>query len=383
MSNAEKERAWVEVDLAALEENYRAVREAAPPGTALIPMVKADAYGLGARRVVRALDPLGPWGYGVAAVEEGVDLRRAGVERPVVVFSPMAPQAVARAAAARLTASISDLASLERWAAEAGRVGQTLDFHVEIDTGMGRAGFTWSDAAQWSQTVARGQGSHLRWAGVYTHFLGADEADPEATRVQWERFEAALSHLSVPRESLVVHACNSAAAMRWPRYAGDAVRPGVFLYGGRIGGLESPALARPPRAVASVRARIVRVYDARPGSTLGYGATHRAERPERWATLAIGYGDGLPRALGNRGSALVGGARVAIVGRISMDMTVVDVTDVPSPRPGDIATLIGRDGGEEITVDEVAALAGTISYEILTGLGPRLPRVEVGDGIDG
>jgi alanine racemase len=153
------------------------------------------------------------------------------------------------------------------------------------------------------------------------------------------------------------------------------VRPGIFLYGGRAVAAGVDDVAR-PEAVAALRARLVRVREVPPGTTVGYGATHAAKAWERWGTLAIGYGDGLARALGGRGSALVRGTRVPIVGRISMDMTVVDISSVPDAQVGDVATLIGQDGNEEITVDEVAEQAGTISYEVLTRLGSRLPRVE-------
>jgi len=373
-------RAWVEVDLDALRANFRAVRARVGPRPAIIPMVKADGYGLGAERVVRALEPLGPWGYGVAAAEEGAALRRAGVERPVIVFSPLPPGAVPLAAEAGLTAAISDLAGLDRWAAEARRLGRPLDFHVEVDTGMGRSGFDWRETPEWGPAVRERTGPLVRWTGVFTHFHAADAPQRLPTEVQWERFQDALVQLPVSREDLMVHAANSAAALRWPEYAADAVRPGIFLYGGDPAPAAGPEELPRPRPVAAVRARIALVREVPPGSTVGYGATHTARGWERWGTVVIGYGDGLPRSLGNRGSALVRGRRVALLGRVSMDMVVVDLTGVPEADVGDVVTLIGRDGGAEITLEEVAALADTISYEILTGLGPRLPRVEVGGG---
>lgn len=374
MSNVNTSRAWVEVDLAALQHNFRAVRDAIGTRPAIIPMVKADAYGLGMQRVVRALDPLEPWGYGVATADEGVALRQAGVRRPIVVFGPTPPQGVASAAAARLTLSISDIASLERWVAAAGDDG--LDFHVEIDTGMGRAGFDWRELSQWAPRVRDLARQNVRWTGVFTHFHGADSADRTATKAQWARFQDAVAQLPISREDLLVHAANSAAALRWPELAADAVRPGIFLYGGDPA--PGTGVAK-PRAVAAVRARLGLVRDVPPGSTVGYGATHVSRGWERWGTVTIGYGDGVPRRLGNRGTALVAGRVVPFVGRTSMDMIVVDISGVPDARVGDEVTLIGRDGEAEITVDEVAELAETISYEILTGLRPRLPRVEKGE----
>ncbi|HSJ06847.1 MAG TPA: alanine racemase [Longimicrobiales bacterium] len=374
--NTNQTRAWAEIDLAALQHNFRAVREAVGPGPGIIPMVKADAYGVGAHRVVRALDPLDPWGFGVATADEGAALRDMGVQRPVIVFGPLAPQAVETAAAARVITTVSDIAALDRWAEAARRHGP-LEFHVEIDTGMGRAGFDWREAPAWAPAVVERCSEMLRWTGVYTHFHGADSPDPTATAVQWERFRDALAQLPVSREDLLVHASNSAASMRWPGFAADAVRPGIYLYGGHVG---PEADVPPPRPVVSVRSRLVLVRDVPPGSTVGYGATHVARGWERWGTLGIGYGDGLPRRLGNRGSGLVRGRRVPFVGRTSMDLTVVDISGVPDVDVGDVVTLIGKDGGAEIRVDDVAALAETISYEILTGLRPRLPRVETNHG---
>ncbi|MEO5511672.1 MAG: alanine racemase, partial [Longimicrobiales bacterium] len=298
----------------------------------------------------------------------------AGVTRPILLTSPLPPQDVTTAAGAGLTASISDLAGLARWR-EAAETTGGLDFHVEVDTGMGRAGFDWRETSQWAPVLSSGS-SRAKWTGIYTHMHSADAADAMATETQWQRFQDSLAQLPVSREDLMVHAANSATALRWPGYAADAVRPGIFLYGGRVTDPSFGEGVPDPAAVASVRARVVLVRDVPPGGTLGYGATHVARGWERWATLAIGYGDGLPRVLGNRGCALLHGRRVPIVGRISMDMTVVDITGAPNVSAGDVATLIGRDGDQCITVDEVAQQAGTISYEILTGLTPRLPRIE-------
>ncbi len=368
-------RAWIEVDLDAVRANYDTIRRSTGYGTAVIPMVKADAYGLGARGVVRTLDPLEPWGFGVATASEGEALRSYGITRPVLVVGPMSPQAVDVAAAHRLTASISSVDGLDAWAAAAERAGgEPLDFHVEVDTGMGRSGFDWREVGQWAPAVLRRMGRAVRWTGCFTHFHSADAPNPRASATQWERFRDALVELPVPASDLLVHAANSAAALRWPEYRADAVRPGIFLYGGH----PAPRVADvpPPRAVASVRARLVLVRDVPPGTTVGYRATHVARGPERWGTVGIGYGDGLPRSLGNRGTALVRGRPVPMVGRVSMDLTTIRLDGVEGAAVGDVVTFIGEDGGARVSVDGVAALAGTIGYEILTGLGTRLPRVE-------
>jgi len=214
----------------------------------------------------------------------------------------------------------------------------------------------------------------LRWEGCFTHFHSADEVG-EATENQWDRFHQAVACLPPMPPGAILHACNSPGALRRPDFAADAVRPGIFLYGGSVG----EGLPR-PEPVAALRARVTLLRDARKGDTLGYGATHAARGPERWATVGIGYGDGLPRLLGNRGHALVKGRRVPIIGRISMDATVLDVSGVDGLEVGTVATFFGRDEGGEIAVDEVAGLAQTISYEILTDLTLRVPRIWTADG---
>ncbi len=369
-------RAWVEVDLGAFARNLRRVREAAG-GASVVPMVKADAYGLGMAQMVGAAraelagDEL--WGFGVAAVAEGERLRALGWTGRVLVVAPAPPGELARAAAAELTLALSSLDAARRWAELARASGKRLAFHAEIDTGMGRAGFPAAEAAEWGRALHEIPGDLLAWEGCYSHFHSADEPDLAPTDAQERRFREALAALPDAGEGgarRVLHPAHSAAALRRGGYGGDLVRPGIFLYGGRAG----PGAV--PEAVASVRARIGLVRQVPPGTTCGYGATYTATRRETWGTLAIGYGDGLPRRLSPAGGeALVRGRRVPMLGRISMDMTVVDLTEVPGARPGDAATLIGRDGGAEIALDEVAARCGTISYEILTGLGPRLPRV--------
>jgi len=338
------------------------------PGPGLVPMVKADAYGLGMAEALDVLDPLEPWGFGVATVDEGVAVRRRGIRRPVVVFSPVGAHELAEAHAAELTVTVSHLAVLQALT-EAARAGGAPAFQTEVDTGMGRAGLDWRDVADWGPRARLAHDAGAPWTGCYTHLHSADESAASA-REQGRRFRETLAALPAPGGEFVRHVLNSPGAFRVPELALDLVRPGIFLYGGAVGeGLPGPS------PVASVRARVVHLKETRPGDTVGYGATHVARGDERWATVALGYGDGLPRALGNRGSALVRGARVPIVGRISMDVTVVDISSTPSVSLGEVVTFLGCDGNARITVDEVAEVAGTISYEILTGFTARVPRL--------
>lgn len=372
------------MDEGALRRNLRRVADAAGPGASVVPMLKANAYGLGVDAVLRTvqagLAPDGPWAVGVAAVAEGEQLRALGWTGRVMVFAPAPPGEFARAARAGLTLALSDLDGVRRWAHAARQAGRRLAFHAEIDTGMGRAGFPFAAAGEWGREVDALAGDLLRWEGCFTHFHSADEPDLGPTDEQQRRFLQALDALPPPRGDVprrTLHSANSAAALRRSGFGLDLVRPGIFLYGGSAG----PGAV--PEPVASVRARIAVVRQVPAGWSCGYGATYTARRTERWGTLAIGYGDGLPRALAPAGGeALVRGRRVPIIGRVSMDMTVVDLTEAPEAEAGDVATLIGRDGGERIGLDEVAAKCGTISYEILTGLGARMPRVYV-DGTRG
>jgi alanine racemase len=338
-------------------------------------MVKADAYGLGVAETVRALAPEKPWGWGVATLDEGLELRALGVLEPVIVFPPLPPGSLAPALAAQLHVCVSSLEALDALVAAAHALGVEPSIHLDVDTGMGRTGLDWRRAPEWGRRVAEAARDGVRWVGVFTHLHSADEG-AESVREQWHRFQEALRAIPDWPPGLLVHVLNSAGAFRAPDYAAAAVRPGIFLYGGEVGpGQPSPD------PVVSLHARVAHVRDAPAGTTCGYGATYRAGRAERWATLSLGYADGLPRALGNRGSALLGGRRVPIIGRISMDMTVVDISDASGVAVGDVATLVGEDGRDAITVDEVAELAGTISYEILVGFTRRLPRVWT--GLDG
>lgn len=353
----------------ALRENYTRLSDCVGPDARLLPMVKADAYGLGVARVVDALEPLEPWGFGVATVDEGVALRRRGVERPIVLMSPVAPGQVELAVAEDLQISVSSLSTLDAITSAASRLGKRARVHVDVDTGMGRSGFDWKLCAEWMPRLCDTIGPDVEWVGCYTHLHSADEG-LSSIREQWDRLRQVLESVDDRPSDLVVHVLNSAGAHRAPEYADGLVRPGIFLYGGGIG-TGQPV----PAPVVSLRTRVVHIKDVTAGTTLGYGATYRAAGPERWATLSIGYGDGLPRALGNGGSVLLEGRVAPMIGRISMDVTVVDITDAPGISVGDIATVIGSDGEKTISLDEVALKAGTISYEILTGLTSRLPRI--------
>jgi alanine racemase len=353
---SETTRAWVDVDLAALVANARTV--AAVSGSRLLPMVKANGYGLGAVEAARALERVDPWGFGVACVSEGEVLRAAGITRPILIFTPLLPQWIDRCLRLDLRPSVSDVQALERWIASGDR-----PFHLEIDTGMSRAGVRWDD-----RKALEGVATLLRdapgWEGAFTHFAAA-ESDATATRRQWERFLEVLQ--AFPRRPPLVHAANSAAALQGKSFAGDIVRPGIFLYGGAVGTFE-------PRPVAALRARVVSVRSIAAGDSVGYGATWTADRPVTVATVSLGYADGLPRGSPPQGpeearrELELNGRVVPILGRVTMDMCMVAADG--DAAPGDVATVFGG----LVTLDQQAAAAGTISYELLTRIGPRIIR---------
>jgi alanine racemase len=354
----ETRRAWVEVDLGALRQNARllAARAARP----LLPMVKADGYGLGAVAVARALDPLGMWGLGVAAVAEGEALRRAGIEHRILLFTPILPAEFADVRRLELTPTLGDPAAIQCWIDSGGGA-----WHLAVDTGMSRAGVQWTRIGDVVEAVREHPPD-----GAFTHFHSA-ELNDGSLEVQQGRFRQAIDAL--PTRPRYLHAENSPGIERQSPSPWDLARPGVFLYG--VGGGDGAGVT--PLPVASLRARIVEIREVHDGETVSYSATYRARGTRRIATLAAGYADGYRRALSNRGSAIVRGRRVPVAGVVTMDMTMVDVTDAPCA-VGDVATLIGRDSDEQLDVNEVARTAEISPYELLVGLRLRAPRLYVG-----
>jgi alanine racemase len=351
-------RAWVEIDLGALVRNGERFARAA--GVPLVPMVKADAYGLGALRVSRALLDLEPWGFGVATVEEGHELRRVGIALPILVFSPVLPTQFDALRRARLRPVLGDRESIERW------ISTGDPWHLAIDTGMSRAGVPWRDASSLADIVARHPPE-----GVCTHFHSSQL--PNGSREEQEtRFTEAVEKLEVG--SAMRHADNSAAIEHRAPSPYQLARPGIFLYG--VGSGHGATFE--PEPVVSVRGRIVEIRVVQEGDTVGYDATWTAPRGGRIATVSLGYADGYRRILGNRASVLLNGKRVPVVGVVTMDMTMLDVTDLACA-VGDIVTFIGRDGESLLTVQQVAEWGGLSPYELLTGLRGRLPRLYAGE----
>jgi alanine racemase len=362
-----------EIDLGAIRENVLLACRLAGPTAQVMAVVKADAYGHGAAPVARTALTSGASWLGVALPEEAVILREDGIRSRILVLGPITPEQAELVVDHGLDQCVSDPAQAEALDRMARRRGRVVSIHLKVDTGMGRVGLPPREVRPAVEQLARLPA--IRLAGLMTHFADADADDPVFTQEQASRFEAAVQALrdagiAVPLR----HAANSAALLLVPETRLDLVRPGIMLYGCHPRGARRPddPVLHP---ALRLRTAITQVKELPAGSSVSYGRTFTASRDMRIATIPIGYADGLPRMLSDRGQVLIRGRRAALVGRVCMDMTMVDVTALPEVRAGDEAVLIGRQGDEEITADEVAALAGTISYEILCRLGPRVPRV--------
>ncbi len=352
------DRAWMEVDLDAVLRNARAAQSRAE--VPLIPMVKADAYGLGAESVARALEALDPCAFGIATVAEGRALRSAGILRPLIVFSPLLFDEYPAARELRLTPTLGSATEIAHWCVDGGA------WHLSIDTGMSRAGVPWREIRALAGLLEK----HSP-AGAFTHFHSA-ELNDGSMEEQEGRFREAIAVL--PARPPLLHTDASAAIERHGRSEWDAIRPGIFLYG--VGSGAGSRLE--PEPVVHIRARVVEMRWIEAGDSVSYDATWSATSRRRIATIPMGYADGYPRILGNRGTALTTSGAAPIVGVVTMDMIMIDVTDVDCD-VGDEVSLVGAaDDGRAITIAQLAALAEMSPYELLTGLRARLNRHYIG-----
>ena len=366
---------WAEIDLAALAANFRVIREHVGPGVKVMTAVKANAYGHGAVECARRLEAEGTEWFGVALPEEGVELRSAGIAKPILCLGGFWDGQEAVCLQERLTPVVyrSDMIeSLDRAARDRGIVA---DVHLKVDTGMGRLGVRTEALPEFRDILARCR--NLRLDGLMTHLAAADDPKrDDFTRTQLDRFARAAS---IFRERgftpTHLHGANSAAAFAFPESRGDMVRPGATLYG-FVRDVLPPNIPAPPlRPVMSVRSRIMLLKQVDKGDKLGYDCTYETTRESLIATVPMGYDDGYPRALSNRGRVIVRGKFAPVVGRVSMDLTLIDVTDVAGVSLDDQVTLLGKEGELAISAEEIAQLAGTISYEIACGISNRVPRV--------
>jgi alanine racemase len=363
-----------EVDLAALRKNVDVLAGTVGPGVGVLAVVKADAYGHGALAVARALERK-VWGFAVSLVEEGVELRRGGIEAPIVVLGSFYGYSHRDVIAFRLTPVIADEGDVEKFARAAdemssGRVG----VHLKIDTGMSRLGVRPERLDGMLARLAATPGVEL--TGLCSHLASADVDDAGPSTEQLERFEAARKRVAAAGFTVpLTHVANTAALLRFGDARFDLVRPGLALYGYS----PSPSAAYTGLLPAmALKSRIVALRDVPAGEHVSYGGLWSARVPSKIATVPIGYADGYTRRMTGKAEVLVGGKRCAVTGAITMDMCMVDVTAVDA-KLGDEVVLLGAQGGERITADELASWAGTISWEIFTGISKRVPRVYVGE----
>lgn len=361
------------VDLSALRANLGAIRASVRPGVRLLCAVKGDAYGHGAVACARELEAAGADLFGVALVEEGALLREAGVVRPILCLGGVGRDGAEAAVARGLTPVVYDEGDAARLDAAASAAGEPLGVHLKVDTGMGRLGVPLPHWGHFLDRFARFR--WLRVDGMMTHLAESEAEDPTFTMEQGRRFKEAVATAKARGfRPPILHCCNSGGVMTRPDLHLDLVRPGIALYG-----VAPAAWLRgrlPLRPVMRVTTRVLFVKDLPRGASVSYGRSYFTTRPSRIATLPVGYADGLPRTLGNRAEVLIGGRRCPIVGVVCMDMCMVDVTDLAEPvESGDEVVLLGRQGGEEVSAEELAARAGTIPYEILCGFSERVPRV--------
>ncbi len=362
-----------EIDLSAIAANVALACRLAGAGTQVMAVVKADAYGHGAVPVARTAIDAGATWLGVATPEEALPLRAAGIASRILVLGPIAPEQADLVASQDLDQCVSDSGQAEVLDRAARARGRVLAVHLKVDTGMGRVGLRPREVRKAVEKICAL--ASVRLVGLMTHFAEAEAEDPAFAREQLARFEEAARDLVAAGIAAPIrHAANSAGLLFLPEARLDLVRTGIMLYGYHPRG---PHRGPEPLLRPALRFRTVisQVRDVARGESVSYGRTFVAPRELRVATLPVGYADGCGRLLSNRGHALVRGRRVPIVGRVCMDMTMVDVTGLPDVRMGDEAVLIGRQGEEEISADEVAEVQGTISYEVLCRIGPRVPRV--------
>ncbi|HWS42135.1 MAG TPA: alanine racemase [Pseudoflavonifractor sp.] len=374
----EQKRTWREISLSNLEHNYRTLRAMLPAGCRFLGIVKANAYGNGAVRVARKLEELGCEYLAVACVDEAADLRGAGVTTPILILGSTPADYAGELLRLNLTQTVFDLDSAQALSEAAVRAGKKLKIHVKLDTGMSRLGFLCDEEHMDAsvEAVARLCAlPGLEHEGAFTHFSDSDGSE-EYTMLQFTRFLEALKRLEEQGVAFPIrHCANSGAVLNYPSTHLDMVRPGLSLYGHypdpSCEGLDGPGLL----PVMELKSRVSAVRSLPAGTVVSYGRTFTLQRDSRLAVLPLGYADGLHRVCSNQMEVLIHGRRVPIVGRICMDMCMADVTDIPGVQADDIATVYGRDGSEDLPIEEAARAAGTIQYELLCAISERVPRV--------
>lgn len=375
------ERVYAAVDLSAALKNMERMHEALSPQTEMIGVIKTDGYGHGAVPIGRELEKL-PYvfGYATATAEEAFILRRAGLKKPILILGYTFPYSYEELIMQRIRPAVFRKDALEVLDACAEKMGKKAVVHVKVDTGMSRIGIRPDEEGLFFMEWLFGL-KHIEVEGIFTHFARADEADQTLALAQLEQFTAFVAEAErrVGKQIPLKHCSNSAGILTLPQANLSLVRAGITLYGLS----PSEEVTRDIlslRPVLSLKSRLVYVKEIEAGTPVSYGGTFVAKERMRIATVPVGYGDGYPRSLSGKGSVLIRGKRASILGRICMDQFMVDVSAIPGVTEGDEVTLIGADGREEITMEELGALSGRFNYELACDLGKRIPRVYLKDG---
>ena len=369
-----RQRAWVEIDLAALAHNVRTLKAFIAPRTKLMAVVKADAYGHGAITVARTTLANGADCLAIATLAEGVELRQAGIEAPIIILGAInAVEDIKAVAAWELEPTICNFQQASAFNAALTTVGKTLSVHLKLDTGMSRLGTNWQEAVPFVQLVR--SLSNLKIASIYSHFATADESDRTMMDLQHQRFKDAIAEIKATTSfvSPQLHLANSAATLSDRAYHYDIARVGLALYGLYPAPHLSQAIDLKP--VLQLKAKVTQVKTIPAGEGVSYGRKFIAERDTKVAVVGIGYADGVPRNLSNRLQAIVRGQLVPQIGSITMDQLMLKVDNLPDLQPGEVVTLIGEQNNLKITADDWANKLDTISWEILCSFKHRLPRI--------
>jgi alanine racemase len=355
---------WAEIDLSAIQANVKAT--AGITETPIMAVVKADGYGHGAVPAAQAASEAGAAWFGVARGEEAFELRHGGIQEPILVFGHVSHDLLARTVAEGISIALWDARQLDAVASAAKLAGKPAQIHLKVDTGMSRLGVRASEAAELAQQILDRQGLDLE--GIFTHLARADEADKNPTDTQIALFDEALQ--SIGTRPNLIHAANSAAALRHKRSRYDVVRLGIALYG--LHPSKATQLEEGFQPALAWKSRLLKVEQLEAGRGLSYGHEYVTQERERIGTVAVGYADGFRRTGGNQ--VLIAGELVPVVGRVCMDMCLVQLDSAPAAQAGDEVVLIGEQGGKRISAEQVAERWGTINYEVTCGIGSRVPR---------
>lgn len=375
--DAQMKRTWAEVDFDKLAHNYHALRGLAPAGTKYLGLVKADAYGHGAVPVAKKLEELGADYLGVACLDEAIEVREAGVKTPILILGCTSSIYAAELVKYNITQACYDLEYAKELSAGAQKAGGTITVHIQCDTGMTRLGFMCHEDTiekSASEIIEAVKLPGLKAEGIFTHFSDSDGSE-EYTMLQFGRFQDIIQRVrDLGYEFEIRHCANSAATLLYPATYLDMIRPGIVQFGHFPDAKMDHALCDLV-PVLELKSRVATVRDVPANTPVSYGRTNTLTRPSRLAVIPVGYGDGFCRGFSNKLTVLINGKKLPIVGRICMDMCMVDVTDAPDVKEGDVAILYGSDGTNDQPVEAGAEIMNTISYELLCVLTKRIPRI--------